>query len=212
MRRVRGASGDVRARGPGFPPDLSPRAPPSPPVSAAVSEVGVEGRGVDAGAGRGAERQDTMAWKFRGVSKVKGSSKTKGSKSKPWKAQIQVMEDGKYRRHHWLLCRTLSPGGLGGLWGLSWRGGGPGAGLRQQRSRGFRPFGLPVTAPGGTTKVSSFFRSAPSSDRRAPSAAGAAWIRRARGGFRGSRICRESSGPDSLPSSPVVRGEGKGER
>ena len=32
MYRVRGASGDVLARGPGFPPDLSPRAPPSPPV------------------------------------------------------------------------------------------------------------------------------------------------------------------------------------
>ena len=33
MRRVRGASGAVLARGPGFPPDLSPRAPPWPPVS-----------------------------------------------------------------------------------------------------------------------------------------------------------------------------------
>ena len=33
MHLVRGASGDVLARGPGFLPDLSPRAPPSPPVS-----------------------------------------------------------------------------------------------------------------------------------------------------------------------------------
>ena len=33
MHRVRGASGDLLARGPGFPPDLSPRALPSPPVS-----------------------------------------------------------------------------------------------------------------------------------------------------------------------------------
>ena len=33
MHRVRGASGAVLARGPSFPPDLSPRALPSPPVS-----------------------------------------------------------------------------------------------------------------------------------------------------------------------------------
>ena len=33
MHRVRGASGAVLARGPGFPPDIIPRAPPSPPVS-----------------------------------------------------------------------------------------------------------------------------------------------------------------------------------
>ena len=32
MHRIRGASGAVQARGPGFPPDLSPRARPSPPV------------------------------------------------------------------------------------------------------------------------------------------------------------------------------------
>ena len=33
MHGFGGASGDVWARGPGFPPDLSPRAAPSPPVS-----------------------------------------------------------------------------------------------------------------------------------------------------------------------------------
>ena len=33
MHRVRGAAGEVLARETGFPPDLSPRAPPSPPVS-----------------------------------------------------------------------------------------------------------------------------------------------------------------------------------
>ena len=51
MHRVRGASGDVLARGPGFPPNLSPRAPPSPPVSTLpqhhlpmkVALMGVEG-------------------------------------------------------------------------------------------------------------------------------------------------------------------------
>ena len=68
MHRVRGTSGDVLAREPGFPPDLSPRAPPSPPVSTLVgvflSVVGGRRTSGTAGQARaeGLPRTDSESW------------------------------------------------------------------------------------------------------------------------------------------------------
>ena len=77
MHRVRGASGDVRARGPGFPPHLSPRAPPSPPVFH-PPETPVRwtspwgGKGKDGG-------MRTMMWGGRAVREARG----RGSHTRP---------------------------------------------------------------------------------------------------------------------------------
>ena len=67
MHGFGGASGDVLARGPGFPPDRSPHAPPSPPVSTLQIHPPLRGRVVrnsrsrlvraGRGGGKGSQRE-----------------------------------------------------------------------------------------------------------------------------------------------------------